>query len=155
MLLTETTSLVETQGATARGVTAPDGLILPFPCALSDANPGNDTMLLTDSIRRMYSLDILDPRFISSAPSPSDPSVKPRTSSSRTPLADIKYHDGHSREGVQSLPNGAKPSRWGTPEYWLYYVLFFGALGWMFKVAVDVSRGKARFPHFLLTRTSP
>ena len=99
-------------------------------------------MLLTDSIRQMYSLDILDPRFVSSAPSPSDPSVRPRAGALRRSVADRDSENGSSaREESRALPQGANPSRWGTPEYWLYYFLFFGALGWMFKVAMDVSKG--------------
>lgn len=45
---------------------------------------------------------------------------------------------GRPRESSAPEP----PSRWRTPEFWLYYVVFALALPYMAKVVVDLSRGE-------------
>lgn len=84
-------------------------------------------MGLLSFFRNIYDLDTLDTRFTSSANVPyqtvidarSDP-VIPRDSSRK--------------------PQKGQPSKWKTPEFYVYYVIFVVVLPYMFWVAYDVSR---------------
>ncbi|KAL1953682.1 hypothetical protein VTO42DRAFT_2355 [Malbranchea cinnamomea] len=87
-------------------------------------------------IRRLYSLETLDTRF---------------TVSSSTPL---KYAAESRSQGVASRGSGAgrneaAPSRWNTPEFYVYYVIFILAVPMMFKAAIDVSQeSHPTFSHY-------
>lgn len=83
-------------------------------------------------LRQLYSLDTLDTRFTTSARTPvkaanEDPAqtVKPEAEKSSTPS-----------------PTGASPSRWKTPEFYVYAVVFVASLPQMFKAVIDVSQCK-------------
>lgn len=82
---------------------------------------------------RLYSLDTLDPRFTHSA------TVPLQTAASEHGI------DG-SKPAVTDNESAAKlkttqPSRWNTPEYYFYYLVFLVIVPLMFYVPHTVSRG--------------
>ncbi|EAS35700.3 glycerol:H+ symporter [Coccidioides immitis RS] len=80
-------------------------------------------MSLLSWLRRLYSLDTLDPRFTASA-------------NQNRPFAGGTRNGG----GAKPAKNGVSPSRWNTPEFYIYYVVFIIAVPMMFKTAIDVSQ---------------
>lgn len=81
-------------------------------------------------LRRLYSLDTLDTRFIVPANTP------------------IKVaEDTRSASAKDARPNAvaskAAPSKWGTVEFFVYYIVFLIAVPLMFKTVVDVSQGES------------
>ncbi|KAL3452412.1 MBOAT, membrane-bound O-acyltransferase family-domain-containing protein [Aspergillus insuetus] len=78
--------------------------------------------------RRLYSLDTLDTRFTVPANTP----VKVAAEDTRSGSA----KDARSN----TVANNASPSKWGTPEFFFYYIIFLIAVPLMFKTVVDVSQ---------------
>ena len=81
-------------------------------------------------VAKIYDLDTLDTRF---------------TTPSGVPYrAIVDSREVDKREKQLSPLRGAavEESRWGTPEFWLYYLVIAVALPAMFWVAYDVSRRK-------------
>lgn len=80
-------------------------------------------------LRNLYSLDTLDTRF---------------TTSSKTPSKDASEHSAKAVERdvkTQSqLPAGAQPSKWNTPEFYFYALVFILAVPNMYKAVWDVSQ---------------
>lgn len=83
-------------------------------------------------LRSVYDLDNLDTRMttpssvpyktvVESRPVPDDPTTTPRRPDPR-----------------------AKPSKRGTPEFYLYYAIFAVTVPYMFWIAYDVSRRRCR-----------
>lgn len=77
-------------------------------------------------LRRVYSLDTLDTRFTSSA-IPANTNTRPSTKDTRNAIA-----------------QGASPSLWRTPEFFVYYLFFITLVPLMFKTVIDVSKGECR-----------
>ena len=94
-------------------------------------------MSLSSYIHGLYSLDTLDKRF---------------TAASRPPNPNRKLEDGRELRSPHSLrENGRKltepfhdasASRWKTPEFFLYYIVFLICIPLMFKGAYDASLRK-------------
>lgn len=79
-------------------------------------------------LRSVYDLDTLDTRFTTSSSTPYKAVVDARG-------------DATKRERAPAKPDArAQPSRWGTPEFYLYYVIFIVTVPYMFWIAYDVSR---------------
>ena len=85
-------------------------------------------------LRQLYSLDTLDTRFTTSARTPvkvadADPAqaTKPQDDKTSAPS-----------------PAGASPSRWRTPEFYFYALVFIVVVPQMFKAVVDVSQREYR-----------
>ncbi|KAL3460457.1 MBOAT, membrane-bound O-acyltransferase family-domain-containing protein [Aspergillus heterothallicus] len=78
--------------------------------------------------RRLYSLDTLDTRFTVPANTPVKVAVEDTRSGSAK--------DARST----TIANNASPSKWGTPEFFFYYIIFLIAVPLMFKTVVDVSQ---------------
>lgn len=80
--------------------------------------------------RQLYSLDTLDTRFTTSATTPlkaaSEDSAKKTNST-----------EGKSKS---ELPAGASPSRWNTPEFYFYALVFVFCVPQMYKAVWDVSQ---------------
>jgi hypothetical protein len=81
-------------------------------------------------LRQLYSLDTLDTRF---------------TVSAKTPLKVAAADSGdNARAGDEkslgALPPGASPSKWRTPEFYVYAVVFVLVVPQMFKAVIDVSQ---------------
>jgi hypothetical protein len=78
-------------------------------------------------LRQLYSLDTLDTRFTTLA----------RTPLKVDPAQDIKLQD---EKPPATLPPGASPSRWRTPEFYFYALVHLVVVPQMFKAVVDVSQ---------------
>ncbi|ODM15091.1 hypothetical protein SI65_09587 [Aspergillus cristatus] len=77
--------------------------------------------------RRIYSLDTLDTRFTTSATTPLKATADTRSATSKDARAN-------------AIASSAAPAKWRTPEFYVYYVVFFVCVPLMFKTVVDVSR---------------
>ena len=71
-------------------------------------------------IQQLYSLDTLDTRFTATATTAKSGSEK-------------------DARGA-AIAKSASPSKWHTPEFFLYYFIHLTVVPMMFKVAMDVSR---------------
>ncbi|KAE8354660.1 MBOAT, membrane-bound O-acyltransferase family-domain-containing protein [Aspergillus coremiiformis] len=79
-------------------------------------------------IRRLYSLDTLDTRFIVS---------------SNTPLKAVAAdtRSVHAKDArANAIASNAASPQWRTPEFWVYYVVFVIAVPLMFKTVIEVSQ---------------
>lgn len=115
-----------------------DRLIFTVFNACSSPTPARDaacTMSLLYWLRRLYSLDTLDTRFTVPANTPLKAAADTRSSPSAS--ADPSAKDARSSE----IANGASPSRWKTPEYFVYYLVFVTLVPLMFKTVIGVSQG--------------
>jgi len=81
-------------------------------------------------LRQLYSLDTLDTRFTT-------PARTPLKAANAGPAQDIKLQDEKS---PATLPPGASPSRWRTPEFYFYALVHLVVVPQMFKAVVDVSQ---------------
>lgn len=78
--------------------------------------------------RRLYSLDTLDTRFIVSSNTP----LKAVAADTRSaPAKDAR---------ANAVASNASTSKWRTPEFWTYYVIFVIAVPLMFKTVIEVSQ---------------
>ena len=77
----------------------------------------------------IYDLDTLDTRFTT-------PSSVPYNVRSPSPVGQNSKRDDSRSQGEQS-----SPSRWATPEFFVYYLVLGWAIPYMFWVAYTVSRG--------------
>lgn len=94
-------------------------------------------MALLSFLRRLYSLDTLDTRFtISSTTPPKQAASEPRIDPAKPSLSE-------SKNAARADPRtpGPQPSKWNTPEFYLYYLVFLTAIPSMFYVVYDVSKG--------------
>ncbi|KAI9845788.1 MAG: glycerol transporter, partial [Pleopsidium flavum] len=101
-------------------------------------------MALLGLLRRLYSLDTLDTRFTTSSrtplkqrPSDTQPRIDPAQSASGGVETSNGYA-GNTRLGEKS--SDISPSRWKTPEFFVYYFIFITVVPMMFKVTYDVSK---------------
>ncbi|RDA93250.1 hypothetical protein CP533_6480 [Ophiocordyceps camponoti-saundersi (nom. inval.)] len=79
-------------------------------------------------LKEVYDLDTLDTRFTSSSASPYQSVI------------DARSDPAVSRESAEKARALAQPSRWRTPEFAFYWLVFAFALPYMFWTAYDVSR---------------
>ncbi len=96
-------------------------------------------------VRRLYSLDTLDTRFTTSSRTPPvatrskiDPAQPSSTSA-------VPFENNVRRKDPVESQSSRSPSRWNTPEFFVYYVVIIVVVPMMFKVTYDVSRGRAPF----------
>jgi hypothetical protein len=78
-------------------------------------------------IRSVYDLDTLDTRFTNSS------SVPYQT------VVDARSDPAASRESPLKVQSRSQPSKWRTPEFYLYYLVFLVAVPYMFWVPYSVS----------------
>lgn len=89
--------------------------------------------------RRLYSLDTLDTRLTISSRTPEKDT---KGNAQPVPEGSLSSDGGRvSRSGQTKPQNGASPSRWQTPEFYLYYVVFIVVVPQMFKAVIEVSQG--------------
>jgi len=91
-------------------------------------------------VKRLYSLDTLDTRFTTSSRTPprdTQSRIDPAQPSCRTVLS----KDEKQSKRVVERTSEASPSRWRTPEFFVYYFVFITVVPMMFKVTYDVSKG--------------
>ncbi|KAI4167631.1 MAG: hypothetical protein LQ343_007049, partial [Gyalolechia ehrenbergii] len=113
--------------------------------------------------RRLFSLDTLDTRFTASSwTSPTvNGSEKPSRIDPANSVSGLDVQDGLSkRRPVESTEKAnTQPSKWATPEYFLYYVVIGLAIPWMFKSVCDVSLPShpnyAKYEHLLSPGSIP
>lgn len=79
-------------------------------------------------LRKVYDVDTLDTRFTA----PSNVAYKTVLEQRSDPVA--------RRETEQKNLSRSLPSKWNTPEFYLYYVVFLFAVPYMFWICYDVSR---------------
>ena len=80
----------------------------------------------------VYDLDTLDTRF---------------TTPSSVPYKTATAIDARDSDRAGKPDKRAEPSKWGTPEFYVYYLVFLTVVPYMFWIAYDVSR--RRFLFFL------
>ncbi|KAF2751844.1 glycerol:H+ symporter-like protein [Sporormia fimetaria CBS 119925] len=86
-------------------------------------------------LRRLFAVETLDTRFVIPANAPPREVLKEiQQDSSRT----AQFANG-GLKGKNTAPD-AEPSRWNTPEYYLYYLVFLICVPLMFKSVYDVSK---------------
>jgi len=97
-------------------------------------------MSIFSYIRSVYALDTIDTRFTSSSSTPYktvvDARLDPAASTS-------KRDDSIPGAGVKTDRRGlpvAQPSKWNTPEFYFYYLVFIVTVPYMFWIAYNVSR---------------
>jgi hypothetical protein len=88
-------------------------------------------------VRSIYALDTIDTRFTSSASTPhksiADAHAGPAGSKA-------KKNDSAPGTSVRTDSKVVEPSKWNTPEFYLYYFVFLTVIPYMFWIAYDVSR---------------
>ena len=92
-------------------------------------------MSLND-LSKLFSLETLDTRFIVPATAPPKEALEQAAVDPANPLP---IQNGHSK-GKSSVDN-VQPSRWNTPEFYVYYVVIGISVFFMFKSVIDVSKG--------------
>lgn len=95
-------------------------------------------MSLLHTVRRLYSLDTLDTRFTTSSTTPVQNAATEHGVDTSKPA--VQKDGQRNARQSESLP-GVQPSRWRTPEYYFYYLVFIAIVPLMFKVPYDVSKG--------------
>ena len=95
-------------------------------------------MGLLSTFGAIFSQDTLDYRLTANTLRSSSPPNRRSLSSSHPPSG-----PGPSTESAQSrkIREESSPSRWRTPEFFVYYLAFATAVPMMFKIAMDVSQG--------------
>lgn len=83
-------------------------------------------------LRKVYNLDTLDTRFTSSSSAPYQTVIDARGDLIAEREAEIKAR------------SSAPPSKWRTPEFFLYYLVFIVVVPYMFWIAYDVSKREKR-----------
>lgn len=81
-------------------------------------------------LRKVYDLDTLDTRFTSPTSVPYQTVIDSR--------GDVVIE----REAAAKARSSAPPSKWWTPEFFLYYLVFIFVVPYMFWIAYDVSKRK-------------
>ncbi|TVY38080.1 Glycerol uptake protein [Lachnellula subtilissima] len=97
-------------------------------------------MSIFSYIRSIYALDTIDTRFTSSSSTPYKAVIDARLN---TAASTSKRDDSVLSAGVKTDRHGrpvAQPSKWNTPEFYLYYFVFLTIVPYMFWIAYDVSR---------------
>lgn len=79
-------------------------------------------------LRRAYHLDTLDTRFTNSS------SVPYQT------VIDARSDPVSTEESANKARARSQPSKWNTPEFYFYYLIFILAVPYMFWVPYEVSR---------------
>jgi hypothetical protein len=101
-------------------------------------------MGLLSGLRSVYDLDTLDTRFTTPASVPYKAVLEARSQR----RGNGEYNDGllqqqNGSHGWEAKPDKrAQPSKWNTPEFYIYYVAFVTLVPYMFWIAYDVSRRK-------------
>jgi hypothetical protein len=85
--------------------------------------------------RQLYSLDTLDTRFIVPATTPPKEALKEAELDPAGPLP------VENEKSKGKTVQGASPSRWNTPEFYVYYVSISASIFMMFKLVLQSSKG--------------
>jgi hypothetical protein len=85
-------------------------------------------MGLLPYLRKVYDLDTLDTRFTSSSSAPYQTVI------------DARGDPVIEREVADKARSSAPPSKWLSPEFFLYYIVIIVVVPYMFWIAYDVSK---------------
>lgn len=85
--------------------------------------------------RQLYSLDTLDTRFVVPATAPPKEALRDAQLDPAGPLP-TQTGKGKSRE----VGDNVQPSRWNTPEFYVYYVSISASIFMMFKLVLECSK---------------
>lgn len=83
-------------------------------------------------LRQVYGLDTLDTRFTSQTTVPYQTVIDQRSDPSLR------------NEAADKIRSRSQPSKWSTPEFYLYFVVIAAAVQYMFWIAYDVSSRKLK-----------
>lgn len=98
-------------------------------------------MGLLEFLRDLYTLNTLDTRFtISSTTPPRDAHRELRSNVLPNAQRDAQNGPDGSSKKAPSRSREPQPSKWNTPEYYLYYLVFIVAIPMMFKAVYNVSQ---------------
>lgn len=91
-------------------------------------------------MKGIYALDTLDTRFTNSSKVPYKSAAETRNDLNKAsnPPANLNESASIKRAGESQL--GSQPSKWRTPEFYVYYFIFIVTVPYMFWVVYDVSR---------------
>ncbi|KAG9246519.1 glycerol:H+ symporter-like protein [Calycina marina] len=107
------------------------------------------TMGVFSYIRSIYALDTIDTRFTNSSATPYQTVLNKRAENA---AAYAKRDDSIPGTGGKTDHSGrpvAQPSKWNTPEFYIYYLVFIVIVPLMFWVTYDVSRpSHPNYPKF-------
>ncbi|MCJ1381634.1 glycerol transporter [Xylographa soralifera] len=90
--------------------------------------------------QKLYSLDTLDTRFTAWSKGPprtSTTQLDPAKSSTKEAEPDARQQSGGRSTASQDVASSAL---WGTPEFYIYYMVFLVSVPLMFKAVYDVSK---------------
>lgn len=94
-------------------------------------------------LRRLYSLDTLDTRFTTSSTTPAK-QVNSESRATDTVTSSAQETQNGQAKGTAANASiratNAQPSRWNTPEFYFYYLVFLTVVPMMFKSVYDVSQ---------------
>lgn len=101
-------------------------------------------MTILEHVKRLFSLDTLDTRFSSRSGSHApNTNNKPLLSD---PSQSSPNHASHELRSYESKAiehnDGSSPSRWKSPEFMFYAIIFLIAVPLMFRSVYDVSNRK-------------
>ncbi|KAI0909212.1 MBOAT, membrane-bound O-acyltransferase family-domain-containing protein [Ustulina deusta] len=89
-------------------------------------------------LRNIYDLDSLDTRFTVSSNTPYTTVVEARSDAAAA--SKERAAKWNSRPSSSSSSSSSSKSRWNTPEFYLYYIVFVVAVPSMFRIAYDASK---------------
>jgi hypothetical protein len=96
-------------------------------------------MITLHDLLRLFSLEVLDTRFFIPAKATPKEALEEVALDPAKPLS---VQNGRSKDGYPA--DGVQPSRWNTPEFYLYYLVHLICVPLMFKSVLDVSKGQLR-----------
>lgn len=90
-------------------------------------------------VRRLFSLDTLDTRFTAATKGTRQASYEQLSADPAKPSSNRE----DSNDGAERSTEGGSHSRWGSREFFLYWLVLLVAIPLMFKSAYDVSNREA------------
>ncbi|CAK7198679.1 glycerol transporter [Sporothrix eucalyptigena] len=107
-------------------------------------------MSLFTFLRSLYNVDTLDTRFTTPSTVPYKPAPQNESAGrSNGTLGNGALSTDSRRDGAADIIKRAEPSKWYTPEFYVYYFIFLTVVPYMFWVAYDVSRpSDPRYPKY-------
>lgn len=96
--------------------------------------PEKSEMSWLYDLKKLYSLDTLDARFV-----PPQPVNELKIDSAKASSEEFRRRQ--NGEKVPSLPNGAQPSRWKSSEFFYHYLIFIICVPLMVYTPYSISKG--------------
>jgi hypothetical protein len=85
--------------------------------------------------RQLYSLDTLDTRFVVPATAPPKEALR---DAELDPVGPLPTQDGKGKS--RDVRDNVQPSRWNTPEFYVYYVSISASIFAMFYLVLECSK---------------